>query len=150
MAWSDAARAAALEVRRRKSKVTMYHGTSSEAANRILKEGFRPLRAGNRYSDEWYAGSPRFATYMTPSRHWAKTFAARAAFEKGAKSGGAILTVRLPTRKVTVERGGTFYYARGVSKARIVGVERLKRKGWIWEEQSRQLREIRNDQRKRR
>lgn len=130
--WSDAARAAALEVRRRNKQVTVYHGTTQEAARRIMKEGFRPRMNRRRYagklSKEWYAGSPQVSTYVTPQKNWARVFAER--YSK--KDGGAILKLRVPERKMQGEGGG-FYYIKGgvVAKGRIQRVEFIKGKhGW--------------------
>jgi hypothetical protein len=126
MAWSDAARKAALEVRRRNAMITLHHGTTQQAAMKILREGFRPVRAGGRYEDDWYAGSPRRSNYASPSKTWASIFAARATKQKGGTGGGAIITIRVPERKAINEGGrGMFRYIRGVHRKRIVSVKLL-------------------------
>ena len=127
MTWSDAARAAALEARRRHSKMVVYHGTSDARAAKIVKEGFRPVRVKHNFPKSMFAGSPMNATYVTPSYAWAKNFARRVSQFTGDKfSLGTVLTLKVPARKLNYDHGETYRYLHGVSKHRIIKVKKIR------------------------
>lgn len=129
MAWSEAARAAALEVRRRNAMVTVYHGTTTKAAKQIMKEGFRPTASRRRYRVRIgaYAGSPTTATYVSQSKGWAKVFAER--YSK--RDGGAVITMKVPAKRLKGEGGGFFFIRGRLSPQRIVKVKlRPNKTGW--------------------
>src|SRR5512144_2696707 len=98
MAWTDAARRASAEARRRGRTMTLYHGTTAVAARAIRARGFRPTGHSG-YPEDVYRsfGGPMGATYLSSSAKFAKEFAIQRAMQQK-RVLAAVLKVKVPVR----------------------------------------------------